>query len=415
MQGLLGLSGQNGVWTVPRGKSCGLRDSAMQVARSSLVMSYLFVSVVSCGGPARHQAHTGHQSERRVVRAAPLGVGIAFTGQLPHMDTGKLARRLDDVAALGARWIRVDLSWAEVQRGGANTFEWANFDRVVTQAHSRNIEVLPVLAYSPAWARPSGCGDDKCGPANAADFGRFAAAAAQRYSSLGVHYWEIWNEQNLARFWAPKPSVVDYVKLVRDASVAIRAVDGMAHIVAGGLAATRRRDGVAVLHTAPPNVAPLEFLQEACENGIGDYVDSVGYHPYTFPLVPGGSLLRRAPNSWDLIEKTRVSFSSILRDCGSRSPDVWLTEFGAPTEGGANGGGMLRGTVSEREGLQAEIASSAVKLANGSQCIGALFWYTDADSGDTGTQEGFFGLRRADGSAKPGYAALRDGVRAIRS
>jgi hypothetical protein len=39
--------------------------------------------------------------------------------------------------------------------------------------------------------------------------------------------------------------------------------------------------------------------------------------------------------------------------------------------------------------------------------VGAFFWYGYRDFDAKGSNEGFYGLRRADGTAKPAWASIR--------
>ena len=72
------------------------------------------------------------------------------------MTDEKLAEALNNAVDIGASWIRVDLSWADIQPSYADDYEWEQFDRIATQAHRRGLEVLPILTYTPEWARVSG-------------------------------------------------------------------------------------------------------------------------------------------------------------------------------------------------------------------------------------------------------------------
>ena len=52
-----------------------------------------------------------------------------------------------------------------------------------------------------------------------------------------------------------------------------------------------------------------------------------------------------------------------------------------------------------------------MKAALDTPGVTALFWYTDRDLGsDQSTSENFFGLRRADGTAKPAFHALQSAI-----
>jgi hypothetical protein len=60
------------------------------------------------------------------------------------------------------------------------------------------------------------------------------------------------------------------------------------------------------------------------------------------------------------------------------------------------------------EATQSAIIEEGVRLASADRSVRALFVYTDRDlDTSSATVENFFGLRRADGTAKPAWLALQ--------
>jgi hypothetical protein len=298
------------------------------------------------------------------------------------------------------RWIRVDVSWAAVQAAGPTSYDWVAFDRIMHGAHNRGLKVLVTLADTPAWDRPAGCPSEFCHPASDPPFARFAAAAAKRYAPLGVHTWEIWNEENTPGGWEPAPDAAQYTALLKQASRAIRGVDKTAHVVTGGLAAVLSTNG---------NVATRTFLRRVCDLGGNKVIWAVGYHPYTFPY-----LASYQPTTWDTawqkIATTNPSMLSILRSHGTPDVKIWLTEYGAPTDGpgaAADSNAATADTDHVTEAWQARLAVNAIRTAAHDPHVAALFWYADRDlSADATSTQQSFGLRRADGSTKPAFTAI---------
>ncbi len=333
-----------------------------------------------------------------------IPIGIALGSSLVGASDQRIAADLDDVAALGATWVRADLPWASVEPAAAGRDSWGFFDRLVAAAGARRLQVLPVLAYSPGWARPAGCTSEQCAPADPAPFAAFAAAAAARYAPLGIHTWEIWNEPNTREFWRPAPDPAAYVALLAATAPAMRAVDPSVRLVSGGLSPAATGDG---------RISQTDYLSAMCRLGAGRFVDAVGYHPYSYPVPPAYP----APwNAWAQMTATTPSFASILAACGGARPRIWITEYGAPT-----GGPGATATVDDfrighspdhvDEQLQARMAAEALRLAVTTPAVGAFFWYSERDLGtDPGDREDFFGLRRADGTPKPAWDALRSAI-----
>ncbi|WP_436525465.1 cellulase family glycosylhydrolase [Actinoplanes sp. HUAS TT8] len=325
-----------------------------------------------------------------------MKTGIAYGDTLVWMSDEQLNQALDDAADLGATWIRADLSWDDIQGDGPDTYRWELFDRVLAAAQKRGLQILPVLAYTPGWARVSDCGEATCAPADPAAFARFADAAARRYAPRGLHVWEIWNEPNLG-FWKPAPDPSAYARLLQASSRAIRAVDAGATLVMGGLVPTGN---------GPGQVSPEEFITVVLREA-GDVVDAIGYHPYTYPHLASDHTL--FGTSWDRIGKIRDALDA----AGHPDMPLWLTETGAPTGGPGNASDGSSGinVTHVTEERQAAIAADVVTTAATTPLVDAVFWYSDRDLGtDSSTSENFFGLRRADGSAKPAYAALRNAM-----
>ena len=175
----------------------------------------------------------------RIASAAqtqPTRLGISYGNTLVGMSPERLAWALDDAVDLGVRWIRADLSWTDVQPTGPATYRWEAFDRVVTAARARGLEVLPILAYTPAWARDAGCERFSCPPRSAKEFATFAREAVSRYGPQGVQAWEVWNEPNFTTFW-PNPDAGRYAALLDATSRKIHRADKSATMLLGGLAA----------------------------------------------------------------------------------------------------------------------------------------------------------------------------------
>lgn len=320
---------------------------------------------------------------------------------LSWMDNETLNTAFDNFTSLGVGWVRMDFSWASIQPATSSVYDWTNIDRVVAAANARNIKVLPILAYTPAWARPSGCNDEKCAPADPAKFATFAAQAAKRYAPLGIHTWEIWNEPNISVFWQPAPDASKYSNLLIAASVAIKIQDSQAKIITGGLSPA---------DTSGTDISPIDFLSRIYQNSAEPFFDAVGMHPYTYPFLATD---RNPWSAWLQMYFTRTSLRSVMEQYGDSGKQIWLTEFGAPTGGpGLEAMAAINNFSGEydhvSESLQAQIVSNAINDCNSLSFSGPLFWYSYQDLGtDTSTNENFFGLVRYDGSHKPAYDVFK--------
>jgi hypothetical protein len=328
-------------------------------------------------------------SERSKPTAPPNRFGIADSGDIQTLSAGDRGRYLGGVKRAGAGWIRVGLYWSVIQRRGRRSYDWKPFDDVVAAARRRRLAVLGTILYTPGWARAPGT-PAEAPPTNPADFGTFASRAARHFGRRGVHAYEIWNEPNIAGFWAPGPDPARYTQLLEQAYRAIKRVDRSATVVSAGLSPYA---GYGV--TDPQHMNPLTFLEQMYANGAGRSMDAVGWHPYNFPAG-----LRYHPwSAWSQLAQTNPSARSILRANGDAQKKIWATEWGAPTGASAQ-------SVTEAE--QAQLVTAALTKLKAWRWAGPSFFYSFRDKGtNRADREDNFGLVRRDWSPKPAYEAFR--------
>jgi hypothetical protein len=358
------------------------------------------------GASATGSPSSGHTATPRA--AERFHIGIAYGDTLPWKSDQDLGEALDDAVDVGAGWIRVDLSWNDIQPDHPDRYEWQRFDRVVEAARQRGLNVLPVIGYTPGWDRDSSChGGQSCAPLDAALFAAFASDAVKRYAPMGVHTWEIWNEEN-GTFWLPRPDPAAYTRLLRLATTSMRAADPTSYLLMGGLAAgaTDPKKGY---------VAATEYLTAVSELGGNKLVDGIAYHPYTYPHLLSDQTAYG--DAFERISSVDDSIAHVLGRYGTPDLPVWITEVGAPTVGpgvAENGTTITTGThVTEQR--QAEIAADSITAATANSHVDALFWFADQDNGsDPKETWHYYGLRRGDGSLKPAFHALQTAIAAYR-
>jgi polysaccharide biosynthesis protein PslG len=312
--------------------------------------------------------------------------GLAAGGGLQNEDEARLASDLDADRAVGVKWLRIDINWAQIQAGGPTSYDWTNIDAVVQGAERRGMHVLGVLVYTPSWDRPPGS-DATYGP-SPASYAVFAAAAVAHYAAMGVNAYEIWNEENQVNAWTPAPSPSAYTALLRAAYPAIKQADPGATVVTGGLAPSPT-DGT--------NYAPTDFLADLYNDGAKGYFDAVGMHPYCWSATRGD---QAAFSAWYQMYGAATSIRSIMVANGDGGKRIWGTEFGAPTNGPP--GSYVN------QATQAAMIGRAFALWSSYSWAGPLFIYQGRDQGtDTSTDQNFYGLISYDGTPKPAYAAYR--------
>lgn len=315
--------------------------------------------------------------------------GIASGGGIVARPSALQAQELSLDHAAGAKWIRIDINWAQVQPNGPHSYDWSAMDSTIRGALADGMNVLGVLVYSPAWARPAGT--LMTNAPNAAEYGTFARAAAAHYGPMGVHAYEIWNEENTTAEWTPAPAPLVYAGLLKAAYPAIHAADPSATVITGGLSPAT---------TTNTSYSPTDFLRAIYAAGAGGDFDAVGAHPYCWPAQPGDP---RTWSAWYQMDGTPVSLRSLMVANGDSSKRIWATEFGAPTGGPA-------GTF-VTDAQQAQAVTTAYQLWRTYSWAGPLFIFQGRDQGtDSSSYYNFFGLTSNTGVPKPAYAAYQRAV-----
>jgi hypothetical protein len=196
----------------------------------------------------------------------PEGVGVNI-----HFVTGH-ERDLDMIAAAGFKFVRMDFTWAAIERKWGE-YDWSGYDELTANLEKRGIRALYILDYSNRLYEEEVTSKNPIGgqlhkttaspqhPESVAAFARWAGAAAKRYARRKI-IWEIWNEPNI-HFWQPKPDVQQYITLSLGTCKAIREADPQATIVAPATSGF-----------------PWEFLETFFKSGVLEHLDAVSVHPY---------------------------------------------------------------------------------------------------------------------------------------
>ncbi len=197
----------------------------------------------------------------------PLGLGVNV-----HFNTASTPNtEIERLAALGFRFVRMDLFWDFVERQKGQ-YDFSSYERIVGALVARGIRPLCILAYNnPLYDNSPSPPSTVVGPQTdeaRQAFGRFAAAAAAQFKGYGI-VWEIWNEPDLPRFWYPKPDPDDYMALAKVAIDAMRRVEPDTTIVAPAL-----------IGLEPQFQEAWNFLERCFELGLPGLADAISVHPY---------------------------------------------------------------------------------------------------------------------------------------
>lgn len=315
--------------------------------------------------------------------------GFAAGGNLQNLSDTALARYLDGAKAAHAGWIRIDVNWNVIQYNGPTSYDWTRFDNVVNAVRSRGMRVLAGILYTPPWARPAGTSSHSP-PSDLEDYARFVRTAVGRYAPMGVHTYEIWNEPNIAGFWAPAPDPARYAQLLELAYVAVKSIDPTAEVVSAGLAPYGSYGQSDSTH-----MNPLTFLQRMYAGGAKGSFDALGWHPSSYPR----GLAFARWSAWSQMARTSPSARSIMAAHGDGGKQIWATEFSYPT-------GRTPASVSEA--AQAALIRKTFSALRRWRWAGPAFVYRYRDDGtDRRALEDNFGVVHYDFSPKPSYRAYQ--------
>ncbi len=258
---------------------------------------------------------------------------------------------------LGVNMVRVEFPWRFIEPQPGE-YDWSRADLIVSEAAANHVNLQPIIVWSPSWV-----GAPTAAPAPD-DFGAFVTALVSRYHST-IHYWELWNEPDLSKYW--NASEQDYVTdILIPGYRAIKAADASALVVLGG-----------------PSTASGDWLKYIYTYGGGDSFDIAAWHVYGDANAVVGSA--------DVMEP-------VLAAHNQASKPLWIGEFG----------------VEDRFPFDGNQASLLTGVLTSHSAIAQADWYTlrdeDAMSCCPPTVEvsSNYGLVERDGTTlKAGYTTLQ--------
>ena len=196
--------------------------------------------------------------------------------------------------------------------------------------------------------------------------------------------WQLWNEQNSPKYYAPKVDIAAYAKLVKAAGNAIKDVDPEADVILGGTWGPDEADSVL------PITPYLKALYKVKK--IERSFDSIALHPYA--ANPGAALAQL------------TAARAAARRAGDRKVGLWVTELGWAADGPTSNP-YVKGLDGQAELLTKTLNKFEQK--RGKLNLRGLFWYSwrDLAGGELICDWcGYAGLRTLDGSAKPAWDAF---------
>jgi len=200
-----------------------------------------------------------------------------------------------------------------------------------------------------------------------------------------LRVWQVWNEQNSPKYFAPRVDVRTYAKLLKAASKAIKSVDPGAEVMLGGMWGPA--DARKVVLPLRPYLKRLYKI-----DGIKKHFDSIAIHPYA--ASTRGSL--------DQLEVARAA----VKRAGDAKVGTWITELGWAADG-PKSNPYVKGLEGQAKVLGRTLAGFERKRRE--LRLEGVYWYSwrDKSGGELICDWcGYAGLRALDGSAKPAWKAF---------
>lgn len=286
-----------------------------------------------------------------------LGVNVHFTQDDQALDAARSA---------GFTWVRMDLTWAQVERT-PGVYDFSPWDQLLASLEVRGMKALFILCYGNSLYT----GDARTPPTTAAQiqaFGNYAEAAARHFAGHGVRY-EVWNEPNSSAFWPPAPDPAQYAALAQETVARVHRGDPSAHVSVVGMA-----------------FFDFPFLRGVLQAGGATGADAIGVHPYL--VAPEGAA--------DPLLLMRAIVSQTL----PANPPIWVTEWGYTATD------PFYGTTPETRQRQACLVAREL-LSTWALRFPLVIYYDIRDGPNPNDREHNFGLLANDYTDKPAMRAVR--------
>ena len=226
------------------------------------------------------------------TRAGEIDSPYGVCAHVSREEWKSVPQTYSKIREAGISFVRTDFDWKNVEPVQGR-WQYEHLDRVVELARKENINILPILDYDVPWATPAWKYPDA--------WGEYVRRTVSRYAKE-LRCWEVWNEQNVVKFWGDTPNGTHYVSLLKRTCAEIRKIDPNLTILYGGTS------GV-----------PLDYIEESFRAGAGDYFDVMNIHPYHWRGTP------------EMMIAEIRNLKALMKKYNLENKPIWITETGWST------------------------------------------------------------------------------------
>lgn len=200
------------------------------------------------------------------VSHSRLGIGFE------KLDRGVFEpeRAYDKLAAIGVKWVRIQSGWQRTERQpGVYDFAW--LDSIVDNLIARGMKPWMCLCYgndlyddlAKIYFGAVGCAPVRTEEQKKAWY-NYVVAVSKHFAGRVDHF-EIWNEPDGQYCWKHGVNATELGLFSIETAKALREGNSDAYVIGGAVCGS-------VVH----------FLNEAFQTGMGDYLDALSFHEYTY-------------------------------------------------------------------------------------------------------------------------------------
>jgi hypothetical protein len=328
---------------------------------------------------------------------ACAGATAALPAQASAADAGVNILNLNvpgqagEVGSLGTHWVRLFATWNDLEpQRGVWAQNWFGYYEGEFASLPAGTKVILDVVGTPRWE--TGSSNEHLPPANDGEYAAFLGQVARHFGSRVAAY-EIWNEEDAARWWAPGPDAAAYTRMLQAAYPAIKAAEPNATVVLGGLTGN-----------------DYEFLEKVYQAGGKGFFDAVGVHDDTACNIASPYEFLRWESNGRIMDDSFLAYREVRATMLANGDDkpIWMTELSWRTTSNVCSEGFWAGKKPEgvTEQVQAKFLLEAYHCLAQDPYVQVALWFPLQDQNGVHN-----GLVRAGGQPKLSFAAMQEYTR----